>query len=572
MISMNKLFPLALSASLILLPLTSCSRPSVKNDSHSSVSSSSTTSIANVAMNVNTESQQLTLVTVPYGVPKGETDCRINSIDQFNDGISYIITPDGRSAAYVGCQLDGKKFVFANGKLTQNLDEIWRPMFSADGKHLAFFMRKDSAWTLSLDGHETALETQPYGSFGETMTFTPDGQFVYIEKSDKGQALVIGGVKKDHYTEVSLPVFGGNNSMAYRAVTMVYSQAQAQRTSFVIFNDQKGKDYLLTSRPLLSPDGSNPAYVAVKSIDEKTQTAQCVIVIGGTEKPYDCDEQTLMKMAYDQPAPIVFSKDGTSIAYPVLLQKGEYTRGGEETVKPAKMGLSVNEKVVSDTYASSIPPVFNPVTNEIAYAEADSSGRVVIVYGGGKSRRFNNIGASYARLVTGSLGVSSTRSSLSFSPDGSKLIFIGTDAGDKDVLVVNNVEWPQYEEINDVTMSPDGKRFAYITRRLVPGNAESGEEQTIGQGGYFVSQYFAVIDGKEGTNYSSADFLTFSEDSRHYAYVGSKGFKTVINLDGVEQGEEFDAVIAPPVFTANGQLAFGAKKGKELWWVVTDIK
>src|SRR3989344_5989452 len=41
----------------------------------------------------NKQTTKLATVAISYGLPKGEGDCRINSVDQFYPAIDYIIAP-----------------------------------------------------------------------------------------------------------------------------------------------------------------------------------------------------------------------------------------------------------------------------------------------------------------------------------------------------------------------------------------------------------------------------------------------------------------------------------------------
>ncbi|MCK5085705.1 PD40 domain-containing protein, partial [Candidatus Parcubacteria bacterium] len=81
----------------------------------------------------------------------------------------------------------------------------------------------------------------------------------------------------------------------------------------------------------------------------------------------------------------------------------------------------------------------------------------------------------------------------------------------KQLVVINGRENKLYEEISNLTFSPDGKHFAYIAKES--------------------DKYFIVLDDKEGKkyserlapksypNYSSIDNLKFSPDSNFFAYT-----------------------------------------------------
>ena len=61
--------------------------------------------------------------------------------------------------------------------------------------------------------------------------------------------------------------------------------------------------------------------------------------------------------------------------------------------------------------------------------------------------------------------------------------------------------------------------------------------------------------------------LTWSQDSKQLAFAGetAEGWRIVC---GDKRSEPFDEV-GPPHFSADGaKIAFGARKGRELWWKV----
>lgn len=83
------------------------------------------------------------------------------------------------------------------------------------------------------------------------------------------------------------------------------------------------------------------------------------------------------------------------------------------------------------------------------------------------------------------------------------------------------------------------------------------------------------------TIHEGLDFFNvrFAPDGRSVAYAVARGDKRWIVVgekpfDPAQgrKGEEFDEV-GPPVFSPGGtKVAFGARKGRELWWKVMAVK
>jgi Tol biopolymer transport system component len=112
--------------------------------------------------------------------------------------------------------------------------------------------------------------------------------------------------------------------------------------------------------------------------------------------------------------------------------------------------------------------------------------------------------------------------SLTVSPDGKHFAYVARRGG-KWFVVVDGKEGKEYDEIGEGTpiFSPDSKHFAYVARR----------------GG----RWFVVVDGKEGKEYDGIGkgTLVFSPDSKHLAYEAMRGGKSFVVVDGKEGKEYF---------------------------------
>lgn len=83
---------------------------------------------------------------------------------------------------------------------------------------------------------------------------------------------------------------------------------------------------------------------------------------------------------------------------------------------------------------------------------------------------------------------------------------------------------------------------------------------------------FVVMDGqKYGGELSSNEDLAFSPDGRRFAYVACDNGDWIV-VCGDQRSERFD-IVRDPVFRRHGKkVAFGARKGRELWWKVMEVK
>ncbi|MGE5608514.1 MAG: hypothetical protein ACM359_04625 [Bacillota bacterium] len=111
-----------------------------------------------------------------------------------------------------------------------------------------------------------------------------------------------------------------------------------------------------------------------------------------------------------------------------------------------------------------------------------------------------------------------------FSPDGKHLAYVVAKEGDTAAVVLDGVEGKTFDFIGDVRFSPDGKRLACVAQRG--------------------SRSLVVIDGVEQGQYDRVEggSLTFSADGRRVAWVARRDNKQFIVVDGVE-GRPYDRVL-----------------------------
>ncbi len=204
---------------------------------------------------------------------------------------------------------------------------------------------------------------------------------------------------------------------------------------------------------------------------------------------------------------------------------------------------------------------------------SDTGRRVELVTGKG-SRQFVYIdgqkGPEYQEIVT-HLQVSPTEFQPSFliSADQERLAYVARKAGNRFVVVVDQVESPEYDKVlfiqfapaghrliyvaqrgpkqflvddgkegpscdnvdlNQILFSPDGQRLAYLC-----GIRATGELASHANNGDF---WRIVIDGRPSPACFGISLITFSDDSRHLAFVAATGSNRVgssnqIVFDGV---------------------------------------
>jgi hypothetical protein len=184
--------------------------------------------------------------------------------------------------------------------------------------------------------------------------------------------------------------------------------------------------------------------------------------------------------------------------------------------------------------------------------------------------------------------------SLTFSPAGARLAYVGNKGLNQDVLVLDGKEGPvQNIAPNSLKFSPDGLRYAYAIgvsnstgensllfdvdeKGASPAGSNGAGKKRMRYGG----ATRVVVDGKESRDYFAVATreILFSPDSRHVAYHASAPERptmanpSVIVHDGVESAPYEKILKGTPVFSPDSQhLAFAAERDGQ-WRVVLDGK
>jgi hypothetical protein len=159
----------------------------------------------------------------------------------------------------------------------------------------------------------------------------------------------------------------------------------------------------------------------------------------------------------------------------------------------------------------------------------------------------------------------------------------GVLRGQKQILVVDGQEGVEYDKINGLVFSPDGKRVAYMAldgqRQLmvVDGHAGEGYAQVavpvFSPNGKHVAysakkgeHMLEVIDGQESAEYESVGGPIFSPDSKHVAFGAKKSHKKIMAVVDGQEGAEYDSV-AGLTFSPDGVLTFLVVKEGSLYRV-----
>ncbi|MGA1974777.1 MAG: hypothetical protein ABSG92_04000 [Conexivisphaerales archaeon] len=201
------------------------------------------------------------------------------------------------------------------------------------------------------------------------------------------------------------------------------------------------------------------------------------------------------------------------------------TRDGPEPLKsrgethPVEERRTVSEKLVAQIDSSAVPETLtsSPDGKRVAYVAGVGTKQFVVV-DGKEGKQYDGIGKGILELASDFyLGIPV------FSPDSQRVAYVARE-GERWFVVIDGKEEKQYDDLGPLTLtfSPDSKRVAYVAR--------------VG-----TKQFVMVVDGKEGKQYEWIGGLVFSPDSKRLAYWAGVGGRRVVVVDG-EEGEAYPGV------------------------------
>jgi 4-hydroxybenzoate polyprenyltransferase len=309
----------------------------------------------------------------------------------------------------------------------------------------------------------------------------------------------------------------------------------------VIVDGVCSEPYESIANVTFSPDSRRVAYVGITKA-----RSDYVVVLDGAPFVRGCSSR------------LVFSRDGRRFAFREIVQEKE------RWVVDGRPDVSYEH--VSDL-------VFSPDGNRYAYIASRENGCVVL----------NGV-------------VAYDQASILMPPhfirDGASLLYM---AAERKAIVIDGVKKQEFVEVERWGMSPDGNHMAFsvwdgarsrvvmdgvrVDAIDVQGNYSIRSIRVAPDGKWVAylcgfNRVFAVVNGQRSESFHSIEGLTISPDGRHVAYVvTNEAGSERVALDGTP-GETTDWIASDTlIFSPDSRkLAYGARKGRELWWKVIDVK
>ena len=351
--------------------------------------------------------------------------------------------------------------------------------------------------------------------------FAPNGRTVaYISGHGvdmKGRWMVVGSKAGEEFDEVSPATFSQDG----KRIAYLATKGEKGEEAWMVIDGKKSARYDdVGAGVVFSPINRTAAYVATSG------DASFLVVGSVPRKKFDKSKRLFFFQT--------FSPDGKTLAY-VAYRDGKpiLVRGDKERELP---------------YDDARWPVYSPDGKTVAY-DALKDGQWFVVVGEQEGKPYDGVGGA------------------SFSPDGKRVAYRANKGGRKGpygypeggkwfVVIGEEVVSEEYDFVGSLVFAPNGTSVAYAARR--------GSETLL------------VTNGrKEKVEFANISSLTFSPNGSVIAYLGfSDGYKKCQVVAGSRHSSKFDVVLTQhPIFSPDGKrVAFGARKGRELWWKVMDVE
>ncbi len=445
---------------------------------------------------------------------------------------SVAFSPDGSRLAYAGYR-DSKQYIVLDGKLnpcgavTQH-----GVVFSPDSRRVAWVVEEDSKQIVVID----SIPQTPYdGIDPKGLSFSSNSQhYAFIATSDGKQCLVLDGVEGPFFDSIAGFWFSPDGEhLAY--------VGRSGGKLLVFFDGEPICEADGMGRGVVFPNHGNRYAVAAR-VGEEWQVIVDGKSVGG----------------YKNVFALSFSPDGAHFAY------------GAGRGEGMLLVVDGEEKKDYDAYESL---AFAPLGERLAYTARRGSRHVAVV-DGKEGPEFDAIGEPGVR----------------FSADGAHFFYVGTrneqlvvvldgkegvplakfggqepafDAGGhlvyttraqgQEVVVVDLVPGPSFQEVHPPVFSADGSRFGYAGKR---GN-----------------EWFVMLDGEKAASYPFVpESPVFSSDGKRVAYRAVRNRRSFVVVDGVE-GPKYDLIRAGTIaFSPEGRhVAYACATGEHRYLVIDDL-
>lgn len=317
---------------------------------------------------------------------------------QIREAYGLRFSADGKSYVYATSSInaDGPAFIVLNGIIQRSYARVHNPLFSPDGKHIAYAAQLTNPWRELVVLDQKEGPTFEHLIEDDNLKFSPDSsKLTYLawpKQNQRAQYIMVNN-GREHVV-----LMGGEKWRSFspdsKHLAYAFETEQKKKTILV---DQKISQIFNAwnlSAPIFSPDSQRMAFVVTTHNPSLRKGQVYAVLDGKSGKAY---HELLLQ-------PPVFSADSQHFAY------GAFDGTSWFTVVDGVEGTRFNS--VRDLQ-------FNPIKKELAFI-AQIGDKFCVNYRGSNGKLFDQV------------------VDLQFSPDGNTLAYAALNAKDKKWRIVIN--------------------------------------------------------------------------------------------------------------------------------------
>jgi hypothetical protein len=407
------------------------------------------------------------------------------------------------SVCAVRAQQGAQTFVLINGKPGPGYEEIGSIIVSDDGKRVAYSAKRRGSWVVVADGKEG-----------------PEYQAIDRLTFFKGLPLYVG-TRSGQVREEMDGVFRGTRRVqgfrqnGVEGTEPILDVVVGDKVDDITMNAEERRGAITDLT--ISPDGTSYAYI----LEERGSGGPSALWIMMLNGESFTEDHGLRIFGFTQDNRLVYTG-----------RTGSFGEGRAKVILHDKMLSSHRGDI------------------QVGAAALDGRHVAFIACAGGQPARRGQpreIGKCQLMLDDKPLreAPEDVLSHVNLSPDGTTLAFTEQQPGGQLRAIVGDRPGPLVNALQGgIVFSPDSKRHAYV--------AKVGTTQVV------------VLDGVAGPAFDNVEGVRFSADSKHVAYKSRKSGVEYVVLDQIAGRTGFDWVSAPRFDEAGTMAMFVALEGRNL--------
>ena len=178
-------------------------------------------------------------------------------------GSSWVWQNDALQHHAYGGRLGKTSLMIIDGKGATDFGEVGGPVFSADGKRLAYAVKRQKEWRMVMDG----AEGPACNDIGAPIFSVDGSRLAYGAKMEKQWSIVEGANAGPKFMDISPPYFSPDGKrLAYWAKRQTKKGAGGSEVyvtnELVVADEKEGPEFDAVGPPVFSPDSQHLAYWA----------------------------------------------------------------------------------------------------------------------------------------------------------------------------------------------------------------------------------------------------------------------------------------------------------------------